>query len=97
MPMRILAPMLTLLMIGAASAAETTTPRDRFVGRVDARFATADVNGDGYLTRPEAQEGFPFVSRHFDEMDVDVNGGVTKAEMQHFARERAEARRAPPQ
>lgn len=51
------------------------------------RFSAADANGDGKLTRQEADGKMPFVYKHFDEIDATHQGYVTKDEiMAYFAR-----------
>ena len=42
------------------------------------RFAAADANGDGKLTKQEADGHMPFVYKHFDEIDTAHKGFVTK-------------------
>jgi len=44
------------------------------------RFADADTDHDGRLSRTEAQAA-PYVARHFDAIDTDHDGYVTRAEL----------------
>ena len=48
-------------------------------------FANADANGDGMLTRAEAQE-MPIVSDFFGEMDGNEDGQVTQDEIREHGR-----------
>jgi Ca2+-binding EF-hand superfamily protein len=52
--------------------------------RLMTRFHRADRNGDGQLTREEAQKGMPLVYRHFSEIDTDNKGYVTLAQITSF-------------
>jgi hypothetical protein len=58
----------------------------------DKRFADADVNHDGKLSKDEAKAGMPKVYEHFDEIDSGKTGFVTKeqirAEMKKMVGER---------
>lgn len=47
----------------------------------DKRFTKADTNGDGKLSKAEAQAGMPRVAKNFDAIDADHDGFVTKAEI----------------
>ena len=58
------------------------------------RFAAADANHDGRLTRDEAKNGMPFVYQHFDEIDTAKSGSVSMAEIGAFFRDKAAARKA---
>lgn len=45
------------------------------------RFAAADANHDGKLTREEAQAGMPDVYTHFSEIDRKKKGYVTQKQI----------------
>jgi hypothetical protein len=60
--------------------------------RAHERFAEADTDHDGRLSRSEAQ-AMPFVSRHFDEIDANHDGYITRDELR-AARDRMQAMRA---
>jgi len=49
------------------------------------RFAAADANGDGQLTRDEAKGKMPMVYKRFDEIDAAHKGAVTLADIQAYA------------
>jgi hypothetical protein len=48
-------------------------------------FAEADANGDGRLTRDEADGKMPWVSRNFDAIDSAHAGSVTMDQIQAYA------------
>lgn len=41
------------------------------------RFAAADKNGDGKLTRDECQAGMPRIYKAYDRIDADSKGYIT--------------------
>jgi hypothetical protein len=48
------------------------------------RFARADTNKNGCLTRDEANAGMPRVHTYFDEIDTDKKACITLAQIQTF-------------
>lgn len=48
------------------------------------RFAKADADHDGKLTREEAQKGMPFVAKHFDQIDASKAGHVSLDQILHY-------------
>ena len=82
----------------AAFAQEAGAKQDRAAkvekarAEIDKRFADADTNHDGKLSKDEAKTGMPKVYEHFDEMDTAKAGFVTKeqvlGEMKKMAGER---------
>lgn len=62
-----------------------------------ARFKAADKDGDGALTRQEAEAGkMPMVAKHFDQIDTNHDGKITPEEMQ-AARKNMRGKRGPGQ
>ncbi len=49
--------------------------------RARARFAEADLNGDGLLNRDEMARLRPFLARHFDRIDTNHDGQVSEQEL----------------
>jgi hypothetical protein len=62
---------MTALAIDEAQAA-------RMRSQIEKRFADADVNHDGKLTREEAAARMPRVAQAFDQIDAGKLGYVTK-------------------
>jgi Ca2+-binding EF-hand superfamily protein len=49
--------------------------------KLRAKFATADANHDGSLSRDEASSGMPRMAKHFDEADADRDGKLSMTEV----------------
>jgi len=49
--------------------------------RARARFAEADRNGDGLLSRREVAELRPMLARHFDRIDTNQDGQASEQEL----------------
>lgn len=52
------------------------------------RFAAADADHDGALTKAEAEKGMPFVAKHFDKIDTKQTGKVSLADVTKYMQER---------
>ncbi|MBI3936026.1 MAG: EF-hand domain-containing protein, partial [Betaproteobacteria bacterium] len=63
------------------------------VQAVKREFRSADANGDGYLSREEAANRFPFVGRNFDRIDANGDGKISPDEFVRLRRYQAAARR----
>ena len=57
------------------------------------RFKKADTNGDGRLSREEAEKGMPEVARNFERIDANKDGVVTLEELEAARKARAGARK----
>lgn len=55
-------------------------------------FARADTDGDGVLSRAEAERGLPRVAKKFGRIDRDGDGRLTREEMQAWLAARRAAR-----
>jgi serine/threonine protein kinase len=64
--------------------------QDRMRQGAEQDFRSADGNGDGYLSRDEAQERFPFVAREFHRIDRDGDGRISPQEFVDLRRAQAE-------
>lgn len=56
------------------------------------RFKQADTDGDGSLSKVEAEKGMPRLARRFDAIDADKDGRVTRDEIEAARKARAERR-----
>ncbi len=61
------------------------------------RFMAADKDGNGQLTRAEAQAGMPRVYGAFDQIDTQRKGFVTEAEITAAIAARLASRKGTPQ
>jgi Ca2+-binding EF-hand superfamily protein len=61
--------------------------------RIDTLFQEHDTNRDGMLSAAEAEAKCSRLSRHFDAIDNDGNGQITRAELQAHHEARAAHRR----
>jgi hypothetical protein len=71
--------LLISLLIASAASAQTGMQQ-----KLEARFASADVDHDGKLTKSEAQAGMPRVAAHFDEIDSAHAGYVTLDQIEQY-------------
>ena len=60
-----------------ASSPQNLPPEPKDDQEVVARFKAADLNGDGKVTREEAEKGLPRVAMAWDKVDVDRRGYIT--------------------
>ena len=67
---------LVLASIAASAAAQDHDRAKQVAAEMQKRFAAADKNGDGRLTKEEAEAGMPYVYKHFDEIDKTKTGSV---------------------
>ena len=89
------------LAIAAAVSAQAVGPASapdgarghRMAAELQKRFAAADKNGDGRLTKAEAEAGMPFVFKHFDEIDKAKQGSISLADVVAFTRQERIARK----
>lgn len=77
---------------GMAIAQSPTEPpkeskKPRYIARFDEEFNSADKNGDGGLTRNEAESArMNRVTDNFDKLDADKDGKVTRNEIRALVR-----------
>jgi hypothetical protein len=71
---------LSVLSVSACSFAQTGREQ-----QLASRFAAADTDHDGKLTRSEAQAGMPRVASHFDQIDSSHLGYVTLEQIRQLA------------
>lgn len=82
---------LTLLMalvsISALAAADSGAAKEHRGEGPAARFAQADTNGDGQLSRAEVQAALPRQADDFDKADANHDGQLSREELHGFMRE----------
>ncbi len=72
----------------ASQASEGATSPDRKARHEEMkahmleRFKAADTNGDGMISREEANAGLPQLARHFDRINTGKNGLITMQEFE---------------
>jgi hypothetical protein len=78
---------LAVALPAAAAFAQAADPgrAAQMNAELQKRFAAADANADGQLTRDEAKGKMPMVSKRFDDIDTAHKGFVTLADIQAYA------------
>lgn len=61
--------------------------------RFEQRFKLADADGDGMISRAEAEKALPRMARHFERFDMNQDGQVTREEIMALRKARFEQRR----
>ena len=61
--------------------------------KLEERFAKADVNGDGKLSKDEAKAGMPRVYANFDSIDTAQAGYVTLEQIETYLMQKARHRK----
>lgn len=64
--------------------------------RMNERWQAADKDGDGALSRSEAEAGMPMLWRRFDQLDKNKDGKITRDEMMQGRRMNAPRPSATP-
>ena len=69
--------------------AEPAAPRvPSYLAKFDHQFRAADKDGDGALTKQEAQAGgMGRIAEHFERLDADKDGKVTREELRALVRQ----------
>lgn len=91
--------LLAALLLPAAVAVAQADEADhlkKLMEHAQDRFAAADADHDGMLTRAEAQKGMPFVAKHFDAIDTGKTGKVSAADITKYIEQRRTAITATP-
>jgi len=58
--------------------------QDEMRQRIESHVKAADTNGDGQISLEEAKANLPMVADHFDFLDVNKDGQVSKAEFERL-------------
>ena len=83
----------------AASSAQADPEKCRAEAkaREDARFKRADTDGNGALSRSEAEKGMRALARHFDQIDANKDGQITREEIEAARKARDSGRKGKAQ
>lgn len=68
----------------AEVTAWVTARHDEMRQRIESHVKAADTNGDGQISLDEAKAGLPMVADHFDFLDANKDGQVSKAEFERM-------------
>jgi hypothetical protein len=80
--------LIAVLALGLSACATAQRARSQqMIERAQQRFADADTDHDGRLSRAEAEAGTPRLAAHFDEIDGDRDGMLTTAEIAGYLRQ----------
>ena len=69
-----------LAALGIASATAVAVAAPEGHGGM-ARLKAADTNGDGLISKPEAQAALPRLYQHFDQIDTNRDGQISPEEL----------------
>ncbi|MCD8515682.1 MAG: EF-hand domain-containing protein [Burkholderiaceae bacterium] len=75
----------TMPLAALAQSASNVPATPANDAEVEARFKAADKNGDGKVTREEAEAGLPRVAMAWEKIDVDKKGYITLEQLQFIA------------
>jgi len=81
-----------VLVFGLCGCARALGHRGDRMQQLEQRFASADADHDGRLSREEARQGMPWVEEHFDAIDTARTGFIDLAQLKAFARQQARQR-----
>ncbi len=73
-----------MLTMSSSAHAQGAAQNGTTQKQLASRFAAADTDHDGKLTRSEADAGMPRVASRFDEIDAAHTGYVTLEQIQKF-------------
>jgi Ca2+-binding EF-hand superfamily protein len=79
-------------VLTSLSACAQDSSRSQMAEKAKDRFASADLDHDGYLSRDEAQKGMPRLADYFDEIDTDHDGKLSSAEIVAYLKQRRASR-----
>jgi Ca2+-binding EF-hand superfamily protein len=86
---------LTATTLATPAFADDDAANARIAKQIDNVFARLDNDNDGKISKSEASKG-PRLSKHFDAIDTNHDGFVTRAELATaFAARHADAKKQP--
>lgn len=81
---------------GQLDAAEMSAHRERMRtemrAKADERWKAADADGDGAITRAEAEASMPHMAQRFETFDANGDGKVSRDEMHNFRMKKKKTR-----
>lgn len=83
--------LIAALLLAPAIALAATTGKN---ARLAEQFRRADADGNGMLSRAEAERAAPLLAKHFDAIDADRDGQISPEEIRAFRRAGRGERRA---
>ncbi|WP_024303630.1 EF-hand domain-containing protein [Pseudogulbenkiania sp. MAI-1] len=78
--------LMALISFSALAAADSGAAKEPRLGGPTARFAQADTNGDGLLSKAEVQAALPRLADDFDKIDANHDGQLSRDELYGFMR-----------
>lgn len=78
--------------LAMSASAQSASRAERLHAKLSERFAAADQNHDGRLSKAEAEGGMPFVARNFEQIDQAGKGSLSQDEITAWIAARAAER-----
>ena len=88
----VLAAALAPLAAMAQPPADAPERRAQMAQQMAEHFKAADKDGDGALTRAEAEAGMPRLARRFDDIDTAKTGRITLEQIRSFLQKQMQER-----
>jgi hypothetical protein len=88
----VLAAALAPLAALAQPPADAPERRAQMAQQMAEHFKAADKDGDGALTRAEAEAGLPRLAKRFDDIDTAKTGKITLEQIRSFMQKQRQAR-----
>jgi hypothetical protein len=76
----------------AQPPADTPENRAQMAQQMAERFKAADKDGDGALSRAEAEAGMPRLAQRFDAIDTAKTGKITQEQIRSFMQKQMQER-----
>jgi len=87
----------SLLLVGTAAAQTTpTAPTAAHKQQLQQRLKAADANGDGLISRSEADASLPRIAKRFDALDGNRDGQLSPDELRAAMQAMQQAKQREP-